>query len=294
MSEAFKQALQAGPPYQAHIITPIMSYLLCDHYYATELNPGDGKYVEMKFVPRGNDLLAKRNYGTVREGDWIAVQMDLLEQFIDIVVPHVNGKFVLLTTQLHMPPLTYGPLAERVLNDGKVLLWASQNPMCTHPKYMGIPYGIHHNSVNTYIEFVKRAETEPKHGVYNAPVSIHPHLPQDHVRRLPGIISILDTYHAKDAYHANLARAEFVVSTSGDRDDTYRHYECIGLSAVPVSTIPEMYRQIFGDNMIYTDKHGLSTWLQGTPCAEYHAPNRDMITVAYWQEQIRTRVKYSS
>jgi hypothetical protein len=45
----------------------------------------------------------------------------------------------------------------------------------------------------------------------------------------------------------NILKSEFVISTLGDRDDYYRHYECI------VSNINDGYKDIFEENMVYSN-----------------------------------------
>jgi hypothetical protein len=52
-------------------------------------------------------------------------------------------------------------------------------------------------------------------------------------------------------YYDLIAASKYVVSPAGDRPDTYRHYECIGLGSIPIANINETLYSFFGKNMMF-------------------------------------------
>jgi hypothetical protein len=91
----------------------------------------------------------------------------------------------------------------------------------------------------------------------------------------------------------NILNSEFVISTTGDRDDCYRHYECIGLNAIPVSNINRNYKDIFDNNMVYSDAEEMVNMVHTNGqemVSVYNPPNRDIITISYWVKKMRARI----
>ena len=86
--------------------------------------------------------------------------------------------------------------------------------------------------------------------------------------------------------------SEFVISTTGDREDCYRHYECIGLNAMPVSNINrDLFQDIFGENMIYSNAIEMTDMINnGIVNYKYQSPNKDVLTIEYWKRKIEDRV----
>ena len=88
---------------------------------------------------------------------------------------------------------------------------------------------------------------------------------------------------------------KFIISPVGDRDDCLRHYESIGMGAIPICNISETYKDLFGKNMIYVkDEHDLKRIIE-TNGAEleglYEEPNRNIITVEYWKNYVAEEIK---
>jgi hypothetical protein len=89
----------------------------------------------------------------------------------------------------------------------------------------------------------------------------------------------------------NILNSEFVISTSGDRDDCYRHYECIGLNAVPVSNINGGYKEIFGNNMVHTNAEEMISMINNQVTKyDYKTPDKDILTILYWNNKIHERI----
>jgi hypothetical protein len=91
-------------------------------------------------------------------------------------------------------------------------------------------------------------------------------------------------------YLKSVSKTEFLISTSGDRDDTYRHYECIGLETIPISNIK--YTEIFDNNMIYSEPNEMIDMItSGKVNYIYSKPNKKILTIEYWKNKINERIK---
>jgi hypothetical protein len=204
-----------------------------------------------------------------------------------------NKKIILITSQYHLPQLHRSERTDNILKDENILLWVSQNPIYTNnQKYMGFPYGVNQNSVNDYMNYVKGKEgKEGKDGkkgkIFNPRASVHGHLPYNHIRRQYEIFG-KNSGPSLDykSYLQKISQSEFVISTAGDRDDSYRHYECIGLKAIPVSNI--QYQSIFGENMIYSNALEMINMVENNLVNyKYNEPNQDILTIKYWVKKIK-------
>lgn len=292
-------------PWVKHIITPIAPYFICDYYYSTEVYKNDKKYINaarhlgpdtLKLIINDkNDLFLNGNLNKIKEGDIILVQVDLFEDFINKILPSIKCKIVLFTSQYHYPQLHKNELTEKIINDDKIILWISQNPIYNnHKKYMAFPYGMSQNKVDKYMEYVKKnyhnilnIDTK-KNYCYNSNHKCHDHLPENHIRRHP-IFKNKSHWIEYNMYLNEILKSKFTISTGGDRDDCFRHYECIGLNSVPISNIS--YEEIFGKNMIKSDINDLIKIVNDDKIIDYNPPNRDIITMEYWRNQIKLRLR---
>ncbi len=283
--------------FKNYIITPISPYIICKHHFSTEIYSYNNKYIEVDINTlcsnSPNDLYKNKNVNEINEGDIVMVQVDLFDYFINNILPTINTKIILITSQFHLPQLHRNNTTDMCLNNDKIILWISQNPIYeNHPKYMAFPYGIYQNNVNNYMNFLKEnKESILNHNtkiqeLYNSNIRIHPHLPANHIRRNPIFNSVnksIDNYE----YLNNILISKFVISTSGDRDDCYRHYECIGLNSIPISNIN--YKEIFGNNMIYFDVDNIIKVINKEIIIDYYSINRDILTLEYWKNEIEKR-----
>ena len=122
------------------------------------------------------------------------------------------------------------------------------------------------------------------HNLTNMHSSVHPHLPKTHIRlqyeKLGKKSGPMLPYNE---LCETLQKAEFVISTIGDRDDCYRHYEAIGLGAIPISNINSHYKAIFGNNMHYSVPVEINEFVTcNTVPIEYHEPNKELIFISYY------------
>ena len=292
--------------YLKYIVSPITPYLICDHYFSTELHKGDRKYIKKDIKDllneNTNDLYLNKDFDKIKEGDIIQVQVDLFNIFVNDILPQISCKIIVITSQWHLPQLNRNQITDKFINNNKIILWISQNPIYeNHNKYIAFPYGIHHSFVNRYMNFIKKnydkiLNIDTKTNLcFNSPFKLHGHLPTNHIRRHSIFNSVKNKTLSYDEYLNNILKSKFTISTSGDRDDCYRHYECIGLNSIPISNIN--YREIFRNNMIYSDNDNIIEMINETKIIGYNESNNyinpDILLIDYWRDKILLRLKNS-
>jgi len=286
--------------YIKSIVTPITPYLLCSHYFSTEIYKKNVKYVGgdiTQLFTNGtipNDLYKNKNFDKIKEGDIVQVQVDLFTLFISDILPKISCKIIIFTSQWHLPQLHKNEITDKCLEDEKIILWISQNPIYeNHNKYMAFPYGICHNTVNVYMNYMKEnyndiIDINTKDTVcYNSNYVRHGHLPKDHIRMHP-IFNNTNHHLPYYKYLNRIIKSKFTISTSGDRDDCYRHYECIGLNSIPISNIN--YKEIFGNNMIYSDIDEIVQIITGEKEMVCYKIDNNILTTNYWRNKIRDKI----
>lgn len=280
-----------------HLITPLAPYFMCNHFISTEVTSGR-KFVKYELSLKANNLLKNKNYHSIKNFDIIQIQVDHFNFFYDKVLPIIekkNIKVIIITSQWYLPQIKKTPKVMKCLNNNHILLWISQNPIFkNHPKYMEFPYGLLHTTLNDYVNFVKvdnETQSTKNIKILNQYSSAYHHFPANHIRKVYPIFGKKSGTRLKyDEYLTNISNAEFVISTTGDRDDCYRHYECIGLNAIPVSNASIMYRNIFEKNMIFSKPEPMVNMVTNeTINIEYYKPNRDILTILYWRKKIKQK-----
>ena len=283
-----------------YLVTPLAPYFICNHFISTEIhNNIKDKYIGIDLQLKANDLIKNKNYNDIKNFQIIQIQVDLFDFFYYKILPIIiknNVKVVIITSQWHLPQITRNHKTDNLLNNNNILLWISQNPIYTNnEKYMAFPYGICHHNINAYVNFIKsnNININKTIKILNQYASVHDHLPNNHIRKM---FDIFGKNSGKKnlkytEFLTNILNSEFVISTSGDRDDCYRHYECIGLNAIPVSNIDYGYRDIFEDNMVYSNAEEMINMIDNNIVNYiYKKPNRGILTIDYWVNKINKKM----
>jgi hypothetical protein len=254
----------------------------------------------MNLELKANDLIKNKNYNDIKNFEIIQVQVDLFDFFYYEILPIIiknNIKVVIITSQWHLPQIERNHKTDDLLNNSNIILWISQNPIYTNnEKYMAFPYGILHHYINDYVNFIKsnNINTNKNVKILNQYATPHKGLPSNHIRIM---FDIFGKNSGKEninytEFLTNILNSEFVISTSGDRDDCYRHYECIGLNAIPVSNITDGYKDIFGDNMVYSNAEEMINMINTNIVNyNYKKPNIDILKISYWVCKINQKIK---
>jgi len=280
------------------LVTPITPYFICNHFISREIHKCSSKYIRYELELKANDLIKNQNYNDIKNFEIIQIQVDLFDFFYNKILPIIiknNIKVIIITSQWHLPQIQRNNKTDDLLNNSNIILWISQNPIYeNNEKYMAFPYGICHTRITEYVNFIKlnNINTDKSIKILNQCATAHCHFPNDHIRKMFDIFgknSGKKTLYTE--FLTNILNSEFVISTTGDRDDTYRHYECIGLNAIPVSNVTHYYKVIFGDNMIYSNAEEMISMInKNTVNYNYKKPNRDIITVSYWVYKINQKL----
>jgi hypothetical protein len=285
-----------------NIINPFSTYLICDHYIGSEL-----KELNIKVPIFKNDLLATNNTDVIKDYDILLVESIQFDIFIETFLPRIKKKIVLITGYWQWPQIYKSEKTDYVLNHPNILLWISQNPIYQdHPKYMPFPYGICHCNLIKYAEQLLLENNKTKMieflPIQNGTNPCRSKLPE------------LEKMKPEE-YYKKMGEAQFLLSPIGDRDDCYRHYECIGLGTIPISNIGqgscyamspttnlvddhrssdkfgETYKPIFNENMYYCDIDQMVTILDtGVIDCSYSMPNRDLICFEYHRDMVFNRI----
>ena len=283
-----------------YLVTPLAPYFICNHFISTEIHKTSGvKYVGINLKLKANDLIKNNNYNDIKNFEIIQIQVDLFDFFYDEILPIIiknNMKVVIITSQWHVPQIQRNHKTDELLNNNNIILWISQNPIYTNnEKYMAFPYGICHHNINDYVNFINSTNinNDKNIKILNQYASVHSHLPNNHIRKMFDIFGKNSgtSFVSYTDFLKNILKSEFVISTSGDRDDCYRHYECIGLNAIPVSNINGGYKDIFGDNMVYSNAEEMINMInKNIVNYNYKKPNRDILTISYWVCKINQKI----
>jgi hypothetical protein len=281
-----------------HLVSPIAPYFICDHFISTEIHP-ECKYVDADLQLTANDLLKNKNYNDIKDFEIIQIQVDYFNFFYDEILPIIsknNIKVVIITSQFHIPQIERNQKTDDLLNNDNIILWISQNPIYSNnEKYMSFPYGINHTNLIDYVNFIKsnNINNDKNIKILNQHACAHSHLPSNHIRKMFDIFGENSGERLSyTGFLKNVLDAEFLISTAGDRDDCYRHYESIGLNAIPISNIGGGYKDIFGENMVYSNAEEMINMINTkTVNYEYKKPNRDILTISYWVKKIDERLE---
>jgi hypothetical protein len=289
--------LANGDPLE-DLVTAVTPYFICNHFISTEIHKDSPKYICKDLKLKANDLLKNKNYNDIKNFEIIQVQVDFFNFFCDNVLPIIiknNIKVVIITSQWHLPQIKRNSKTDDLLNNSNILLWISQNPIYTNiEKYMAFPYGLYHTRLDNYVNFIKshNFKNDKNIKILNQYTSVHKHLPDNHIRKVFDIFGKNSGNAMRyGEFLKNIFNAEFVISTAGDRDDCYRHYECIGLNAIPVSNIADGYKDIFLDDMVYSNAEEMINMINTKSVNyDYKKPNRDILTTAYWVCKINEKI----
>ena len=276
-----------------YIVNPTMGYYMCHQFVGNDFI----------VTPDGYDIL-KYGFKGIDEMQILYVQVNYFEFFYNTILPKITSNIILVTGQCHLPQLHITTMSDNVLNNKYIKYWFSQNPIYNHPKYIPIPYGIYYEFLPKYVDILLNINSLNKSNnlihLYvtkenNECRKILPDVPKENV----------------ETYYKKLSDCEFILSPIGDRPDCYRHWEAIGLGVIPISNVPDLYKKLFKDSMIYVENTSqmlellrlTSTELSRSPSTSsqdhsklldnnnnnklvYNKPNRDVICVDYWKNII--------
>lgn len=262
------------------IITPFTPYLICKYHLSREIHRR-----RVGWINRQSKDLTK--YAReVRAQDWIFCDVDLIPMFVDTILPQIQKPFILITGKWYLPGLEESKHTGELIRSEKVILWFSQNMCINHPKCHPFPYGVRHDRAWRVLREMERPIMNRKKEIYFGHLRVYKHLARAQKAVRMALRDRMDKWCPLPMYLAKLHQYCFVVSPQGDRPETYRHWEAIALGCVPISYVPDPYKKLFGQNMIYVDK-GEDLLRLNADNLTYSCPDVRIVTVSYWINRIK-------
>lgn len=269
-----------------YIIHPYSFLFVSDYYYGPSMT-----YKALKHIPHFTQHTIKK----YKPYDIIFVDSELFENFIENIIDYLPYPIILITAREVLPQVEFSTQSDYVLNHKNIALWFAQNPVYDNSdKYFAIPYGINPRSLSTYFNsLIYNIFTNKDIKVSNLPTTAHKYLTDNHVRKMYPILTQSSNMIPLPLFYDAVSRSQFVISPPGDRQDCYRHYECIGLGSIPISNISIHYKNIFYDSIYLTDTKNLVAiaGYNNIDQLDYKSPNRDMICSEYYFDQFRKIIK---
>jgi len=317
------------------LITPLSTYILSDYYFGIELEHHLSSEIKNEEEKIKNLTLSKNIYldrsllDKIEDYNIIAIQggpsdgtdwsYNFYDDFIQNILPKINKKIILIIGHYSLAHLILegegGANINKIINNNNVILCFLQNygmlqRVLNIDKLKAFPYGLNleKQGMNYYIDKLKEYHSSNK--IKNININ-HLHLGANN--------GIREIFPKKDRlphniFYEKMYDSKFLLSPVGDRWDTYRNYECIGLETIPIST-QGCLSLIFNDSMLYVNEENNETYdisindnghvikksehmvhlYDKQNISIYKKPNCDLITTEYWNDYITNIInKYKS
>ena len=252
-------------------INPFTPVFLCDHHYQPTVFKGLPSTVKLKL-----NLLNENSIQFIDDHDIVCCESDSFEMFVEKIIPNLKKKVFLFTYRWYLPQVSKSRHSEIVLNHPNILHWFSQNPIYpSSRKYSGFPYGINEGSLLDYTNIFLNYNGSKYVNFLHLPVS-NTNINRKSFKPLP-LLPIKEFYE-------KMSFSKFVLSPEGDRPDTYRHYECIGLETVPISNINQSLYSFFGNSMSFMKTEDMEKY-DGNQLI-YNKPKRFLVYSDYWISKV--------
>ena len=190
---------------------------------------------------------------------------------------------------------------DNCINHPSIILWISQNPIYyNRVNYLAIPYGLDHRNLIQYLNYLKKLNKQvinKRSNISNLYANAHPgHLPRNHIRTK--YKDILCDYKKKLSYKdylKEISYSKFLISSTGDREDCFRHYEAIGLGTIPISNASKKYfKPIFKSNMIFLKEEKIISIINSfSSNLKYNYPDRNILLNSYWINEINKKLIFN-
>jgi hypothetical protein len=263
------------------IVTPFTPYVISTYFLSDEVRT----FRKVRWLnPTSRDLADHAS--DVKDHDLVFCEIDLIPTLVEKILPKIRSRFTLITGGRNLPGLEQNEYTAELIRSEKVVLWFSHNMIFEHSKCHPFPYGVTHRGAHAVLREMGRRITNRKREIYFSYVSAWPHMTDQDRRDRELLAGSMDRRLPLAAYLAKVHSYCFVASPVGDRPDTYRHWECLALGAVPISNVPGIYRKLFGSNMLYLQS--MKDIFDLDPRAlEYSPPDVRIVAVDFWRQHVR-------
>lgn len=267
-----------------NLVTPFSLYFISDHYIGNEL-----ERFSIPVITKSNNLLINNNIDSIKDMDILFVQNDYFDLFINNYLPNINVRFILLTGQWNLPQLHINQNTTSLLDDTRIHKWFSQNPIFKHEKYLPFPYGLNYGynlgnpEIKIYAKELLNIKRDKVNNIINLSMNYSTNICRDIFVQIP--------YTSNEEFYKSINNSKFILSPIGDRNETYRHWEAIGLGTIPIANVGHLYKELFMDNMFYVNNtHEMLELYNSNTELIYKCPNKDLICLDYWKNYIKENV----
>jgi hypothetical protein len=253
-------------------------------------------------LERHKHLKGAEDVERLRQNDTIFVAFVKLREFTEDFLPFIEQDFVLITTRClvsNVYPDWVHEVAGPLVNHPRLLHWFSTNignytgGAQNHPKVSPFPLGFKSRMPGArpghripipifrqiFLETLHTTDEEKTTKVFAS--FIRRHNPKRASIPSGGILPYQDYLRA-------LGRSKYVLSPDGDHPDCHRHYEAIGMGAIPITELdPFLYRHLKEAPAIFANTNWNLTDLEATlPSSVSHDVNRNLVFEEYWMEYV--------
>ena len=268
------------------IVTPFTPFILSDCFFAPEIE----KYGLRNLNPRSVDLSMSGSLPPL-EDPIIFLQVNQIDAFCDEILGGITQPFILITGKWHLPGLQLGDSVRTILKNPHLKKWYSQNQIFDELPILPFPYGVKLSSA-PHVWWRMRMQSAlglGRSGVFVPHVASHAHLEGFALEARIQLHDLMGPRIKLAPYLNKILRHKFVISPPGDRMDTYRHWECIALGAIPVSNLPPIFADLFGRQMLLTE--ALKDVAALASVNNEYPPLPARATVAYWRNLVHTTAR---
>ena len=263
-----------------HVINQLSGFSLSDFHLSSQIHTDGWAFLNPKSI-----RLDKASLRKISDGAVIYVNVQETDLFVTNYLPHISSSFVLISGEIWSPLQPRGAAVDTVLSHPGLLSWFCQNREVDDLPLKPFPFGVALRGIATVSEAVIRHRHTPKDAdIYVSHAAVHPHLEPHEATMRKGLQPFMAPPQRHKDYLAELARHRFVISPPGDRPDTFRHWESVALGAIPVSTLPTSFQELFGDSLILVDD--LVAHATGPFDSSREEADRALATVDYWRQVI--------
>ena len=289
-------------------------------------SPWNDRKSPHKFLSSANNNL-NTSQNTLKHNDTLFVGFDKLEEFVHSILPNITTDVVLITCNWvdeFNSTEWVAPLAHAIVSHPHVLGWFVKNVArrlgdvyANHKRIHSFPLGLKPYlgpaAYRRPVPFYRKAFLDFWNVIDNKNSSfqktqilyLSPIRDTNKIRK--ALLQQPEYAQSKNTkrilqyqqYLRKIAGSVFVLSPDGVRPDCHRHYESIGLGAIPITNNPRQYyphleeADLYG--VLYNNSMSNLTLLQEqlTPLAQSYNPsslNRNMVFEEYYMEWIESVV----
>jgi len=228
------------------LVTPFSPFVLSDYYISEEIDVLGLSYLNPKAKRIDKESLPQLN-------SVVYCQVDQLQEFASVVLDGLDVPIVLITGKWHLPGLSNSDLVREISSHPMILRWFSQNQIFDDLSIEPFPYGVNFYTSHLVLDKIKRKQKSRGATLLVPYVTIHSHLSPSVRKIRESLVGAMRPKLPVRKYLSSISKAKYVVSPPGDRFDTYRHWECVALGAIPVCVEVPSFKRLFGDTMLTVD-----------------------------------------